>query len=91
MILIIQTIIIIKFLIISKFFFLPAEPQVIDICELSMEQGPCRAGFHRFYYDTNEAECKEFTYGGCGGNENRFNNIEDCKSRCVKTTTTPKE
>lgn len=71
--------------------YFAAVPPADDICKLPVEVGPCRAGFQRFYYDTNEAKCKLFTYGGCGGNENSFKNNEDCESRCVKTTSTPNE
>lgn len=71
--------------------YFAAVPPVVDICKLPMEVGPCRAGFRRFHYDTKEAKCKQFTWGGCGGNENLFKTIEDCESRCVKTMSTPNE
>lgn len=29
-----------------------------------------------------EFKCKEFNYGGCGGNENRFTKKEDCEQTC---------
>lgn len=38
--------------------------------------------FQRFYYDNEEGRCKEFSYGGCKGNLNRFVDRESCENRC---------
>ena len=38
--------------------------------------------FQRFYYDNEEGRCKEFSYGGCKGNLNRFVDRESCDNRC---------
>ncbi|KAK6053001.1 Kunitz/Bovine pancreatic trypsin inhibitor domain protein [Cooperia oncophora] len=40
--------------------------------------------FHHFYYDFNEGVCKEFIYGGCGGNANRFETASECAVRCSR-------
>ncbi|WP_232064624.1 BPTI/Kunitz domain-containing protein [Rhodocytophaga rosea] len=32
----------------------------------------------KYYYDTKEKRCKEFTYGGCGGVV-PFQTMEECK------------
>jgi hypothetical protein len=29
-----------------------------------------------------DGECKRASYGGCGGNDNRFAKLEECRSRC---------
>ena len=34
------------------------------------------------YFDNEEKKCKEFSYGGCGGNENNFNSVEECETSC---------
>ena len=44
--------------------------------------GPCKAAFKKFYYDKATKECKVFTYGGCRGNKNRFNSLEECNNFC---------
>lgn len=36
-------------------------------CELLPEPGPCFAAIPKFYFDQEAQECKEFTWGGCGG------------------------
>ncbi|KAK3607041.1 hypothetical protein CHS0354_011601 [Potamilus streckersoni] len=53
-----------------------------DVCSLSPDTGNCKAYFRRFYYDHAMGECKQFIYGGCGGNGNNFKTIESCNQRC---------
>ena len=36
-------------------------------CELLPNPGPCFAAIPQFYFDQEDQECKEFTWGGCGG------------------------
>ena len=36
-------------------------------CELLPDPGPCFAAIPKFYFDSEAQECKEFTWGGCGG------------------------
>lgn len=33
-----------------------------------------------WYHDSGE--CKKFIFGGCGGNANRFESIEECEKFC---------
>ena len=43
----------------------------------------CNAYMPRYYYDYTSKQCKEFIYGGCGGNGNRFATKEECEKRCL--------
>lgn len=56
-------------------------------CLLAPAQGgklvSCFASIPSWYHDHSEGICKEFTYGGCGGNENRFDTKEDCDAACA--------
>lgn len=36
-----------------------------------------------WHYDTDRNVCSQFVYGGCLGNANRFEKIEDCQAQCV--------
>ena len=36
-----------------------------------------------WYYDTPSGQCKNFYYGSCGGNANRFPTEEECQLRCL--------
>ena len=47
-----------------------------------MEPGPCRGEYLRWYYDDEAGVCKEFTYTGCLGNDNRFSSLESCANSC---------
>lgn len=42
-----------------------------------------------WYFDTKIKRCRQFYYGGCGGNENRFLTEGDCENRCSKTQEEP--
>ncbi|XP_077970839.1 uncharacterized protein LOC120327588 isoform X3 [Styela clava] len=55
---------------------------VIDICALTVDPGPCHDGKIRFgYYDGLQA-CRGFMWGGCGGNQNNFESMEECAAVC---------
>ncbi|XP_006627737.3 kunitz-type protease inhibitor 2 isoform X1 [Lepisosteus oculatus] len=44
--------------------------------------GPCRAAFPRFYYSAANQTCLPFTYGGCEGNANNYETVEQCEAAC---------
>ncbi|CAL1571279.1 unnamed protein product [Knipowitschia caucasica] len=52
------------------------------VCAVAPESGPCRASFPKFYYDPETQSCKSFIYGGCKGNENKYETEEECEARC---------
>lgn len=52
------------------------------MCLQPSETGPCRAAFVKYYYDRTDGVCKSFTYGGCDGNRNNFDSIEQCLQNC---------
>jgi Kunitz/Bovine pancreatic trypsin inhibitor domain len=52
-------------------------------CLQSSETGMCRAAFPRYYHNAASGECEEFIYGGCGGNSNNFNTVEECIASCA--------
>ena len=63
------------------------EKNTSAVCYLSDISGPCEGSIKRFYYDPDSHTCLPFTYGGCGGNENRFVREEDCIMRCMPWAT----
>ncbi|XP_043920948.1 amyloid-beta A4 protein-like isoform X2 [Protopterus annectens] len=56
-----------------------------DICRLAPEEGPCQDYSLMWHYDINQNRCLRFWYGGCGGNENRFNTMEECENLCMSS------
>uniref|UniRef100_A0A3B4B4Y6 Collagen alpha-1(XXVIII) chain n=1 Tax=Periophthalmus magnuspinnatus TaxID=409849 RepID=A0A3B4B4Y6_9GOBI len=65
-------------------FTLPISTAAIDPrCHMTLEQGSCRNYTIRWYYDKQANSCAQFWYGGCGGNDNRFDKEEECKNTCV--------
>ena len=62
-----------------------------DICQLAADAGPCLASQTRYYYDPNRRSCRQFTYGGCLGNENNFASAESCERHCVDIASRPSD
>ncbi|KAJ6638506.1 Papilin, partial [Pseudolycoriella hygida] len=58
-------------------------------CLLPKIHGPCTGYYPSFYYDSDRNMCSQFVYGGCLGNNNRFETIEACQELCVVDKTSP--
>lgn len=66
-----------KFL--SNFDFFHSET---DVCRQKSDPGPCSAFIKRYTFNASTGQCEIFYYGGCEGNANNFENLEDCEQRC---------
>ncbi|XP_060680739.1 collagen alpha-1(XXVIII) chain-like [Hemiscyllium ocellatum] len=53
-------------------------------CNEPLDQGSCRSYVIKWYYDTTANSCAQFWYGGCEGNNNRFNSQEECQAKCLQ-------
>ncbi|HVJ20706.1 MAG TPA: BPTI/Kunitz domain-containing protein [Polyangiaceae bacterium] len=52
------------------------------ICSLPAESGNCNAYIPSFFHNPDTGVCEPFVYGGCGGNDNRFDSVEACQAAC---------
>lgn len=52
------------------------------LCGLPIDAGPCEAVVPRFAYDSESGKCEPFTFGGCEGNANNFEQQADCQYSC---------
>ncbi|CAF4128889.1 unnamed protein product [Rotaria sp. Silwood2] len=57
-----------------------------DICTLEKDSGSCDQYKIMWYYDSLSGQCKNFYYGSCGGNANRFVTEQECQLRCLIKT-----
>ncbi|ROK74143.1 Kunitz-type serine protease inhibitor 6 [Anabarilius grahami] len=60
----------------------PSTPSFEETCAVPSDSGPCRALFHMYYFEASSQSCKQFIYGGCQGNLNRYGTEEECMSAC---------
>lgn len=57
-----------------------ATPAAVDRCQLPPAAGNCTSFVAKWYYDG--LTCRIFHFGGCGGNDNRFNSEVECLAGC---------
>ena len=60
-----------------------------DICLLPALPGECHNYTQKWYFDSYEQRCRQFYYGGCGGNGNNFHSEHECTNRCQNPVHTP--
>uniref|UniRef100_A0A8D0GDJ8 Tissue factor pathway inhibitor n=1 Tax=Sphenodon punctatus TaxID=8508 RepID=A0A8D0GDJ8_SPHPU len=53
-----------------------------NFCFLEQEPGICRGLISRYFYNHESQQCEKFKYGGCLGNQNNFQSLEECHNTC---------
>ncbi|XP_054653594.1 kunitz-type protease inhibitor 1a [Dunckerocampus dactyliophorus] len=64
---------------------IPVDEQKVR-CTEPPDTGSCRDSLTRWYYNPLQQHCFRFNYGGCQGNENRFDSKEACGKVCRGVT-----
>lgn len=54
----------------------------VEACGLPFDVGPCNAAFQVWAFVPELGACFPHTWGGCGGNANRFETQEECEAAC---------
>ena len=53
-------------------------------CNLPPDVGRCRSRRPKYHYDAQRGDCRLFFWGGCEGNDNRFDSDEECRDTCAE-------
>jgi len=59
------------------------EDQSGEDCTSPKDVGVCRGIFPRWHYDVVTDTCKPFSWGGCGGNNNKYKTKKECEDTCI--------
>ncbi|XP_022094920.1 papilin-like [Acanthaster planci] len=54
-----------------------------DICSMPEFRGQCPDNIQKWYFNTEAGVCETFTYSGCQGNLNQFDDQATCEQTCV--------
>jgi hypothetical protein len=53
-----------------------------EACTAPFEIGDCDAAIPVYFHNTETGLCEPAVYGGCGGNDNRYQTMDECQSAC---------
>ena len=54
-----------------------------DVCSLPFDAGECDGAFPVYSFDAETKRCVPKIWGGCNGNDNRFQTSSDCYAACA--------
>jgi len=54
------------------------------MCGLPEPKNTCYDYKMQWRYSMKNGRCVQYWYGGCGGNANSFDTLDECEGKCVK-------
>ncbi|KAI0222387.1 Papilin [Lamellibrachia satsuma] len=63
-------------------------PNVPSVCSFGFEAGGCSERVQKWFYNATSDQCVPRNFSSCYGNNNRFENRNQCESTCKPTTLT---
>ncbi|KAH7973328.1 hypothetical protein HPB52_024136 [Rhipicephalus sanguineus] len=57
------------------------------LCELELDKGECGRSQQKWGFNKSTGKCELFSYSGCGGNDNRFDDKQACELACIAAAT----
>ncbi|TGZ55941.1 hypothetical protein CRM22_010265 [Opisthorchis felineus] len=57
-----------------------------EFCFEDPNPGICNAYIPSYFYNASVEDCQSFIYGGCYGNRNRFETVDECLEACYPAT-----
>ncbi|XP_034110101.2 kunitz-like toxin PcKuz2 [Drosophila nasuta] len=54
----------------------------MSVCTAPPRYGTCNSKLRQWHYVSKLRRCERFIYSGCGGNNNRFYNKNECEEYC---------
>ncbi|XP_067857054.1 collagen alpha-6(VI) chain-like [Heptranchias perlo] len=61
------------------------DTNIYDVCALNLDEGDCYNYNLKWFFDKTLQVCKQFWYGDCGGNKNRFDTQRECEALCLNS------
>lgn len=49
---------------------------------MDADPGMCLAFIPRYFFNPQTGVCEVFIYGGCGGNNNNYQSMQECTQQC---------
>jgi hypothetical protein len=77
-----KRILVFAFLFSAAFVSAASADDTANRCRLAKEPGSCRGFFPRYFHNPATGQCERFIYGGCQGNANNFQTLEECQAAC---------
>eukprot|EP01079_Euglenida_sp_SAG-EU17-18_P010667 gene10667-1940_t len=65
--------------------YLYYDPSLPEDCQGPKEVGLWMNPSTRYYYNHRAGKCEVFEWGGCGGNDNNFETLEQCLAMCSQS------